>query len=138
MQIHEIKLKNFRLFADFTCKFDPRLTVLVAENGGGKSAILDGICIAFGPYLAQFQPDQVRPIFKSDVRTHITNRFLGKIQKHYPTLIATQAAITGLYVDFFGPLIWSLRVEDDLIELKPDDTGSLEAAVKDLKPPPDP
>lgn len=44
--IDELRLTNFRKFPEIEISFDPRLTVLVSENGGGKTAILDGVAIA--------------------------------------------------------------------------------------------
>lgn len=44
--IDHLRLRNFRKFADIEIDFDPKLTVLVSENGGGKTAILDGIVVA--------------------------------------------------------------------------------------------
>ncbi len=45
MHLSKIKLNNFRCFESLEVPLHPRLTVLVAENGGGKTAVLDGIAI---------------------------------------------------------------------------------------------
>ena len=45
MQLKNVTLSNFRCFKHLELKLHPRITVLVAENGGGKTAILDGIAI---------------------------------------------------------------------------------------------
>lgn len=50
-RIHRLELLNFRAFADLTIEFDPRLTVLVAENGGGKSTVLDAIAMSLHPFV---------------------------------------------------------------------------------------
>src|SRR5450432_424613 len=44
--IRKLTLKNYRCFQELTVSFHERLTVLVAPNGGGKTAILDGIAVA--------------------------------------------------------------------------------------------
>jgi predicted ATP-binding protein involved in virulence len=41
-----LELENFRLFDRFALDFHPRLTVLVAPNGGGKTAVLDAVAVA--------------------------------------------------------------------------------------------
>ncbi|HFI9481070.1 TPA: AAA family ATPase, partial [Escherichia coli] len=41
MKIANIRLTNFRCFDEFSVDFDPRLTVLIARNGRGKSTLLD-------------------------------------------------------------------------------------------------
>jgi len=51
MHLKTVELKNFRCFKDLRIDLHPRLTVLVAENGEGKTAILDGIAIGLSPVL---------------------------------------------------------------------------------------
>lgn len=51
MHLNKITLNNFRCFEHLDLDLHPRLTVLVAENGGGKTAILDGIAIGLSPVL---------------------------------------------------------------------------------------
>lgn len=52
MYVEQLHLQNFRCYEDFTIGFSPRLTVIVAENGKGKTAILDALAIAMTPYLS--------------------------------------------------------------------------------------
>ena len=51
MHLKNVILNNFRCFEKLDLALHPRLTVLVAENGGGKTAILDGIAIGLSPIL---------------------------------------------------------------------------------------
>jgi len=51
MHLKTVDLRNFRCFKDLRIDLHPRLTVLVAENGDGKTAILDGIAIGLSPIL---------------------------------------------------------------------------------------
>jgi len=51
MHLKKVTLKNFRCFEKLDIDLHPQLTVLVAENGGGKTAILDGIAIGLSPVL---------------------------------------------------------------------------------------
>jgi predicted ATP-binding protein involved in virulence len=44
--LNRLTLRNFRSFEEITLDLDPSLTLLVAENGGGKTAMLDGIALA--------------------------------------------------------------------------------------------
>lgn len=56
MKIKSLHLKNFRCFEDFEIEFNTGdenhggMTVLVAKNGEGKTAILDAINVAWGPF----------------------------------------------------------------------------------------
>lgn len=43
MKLKKVIFKNYRCFEDLEIELDPRLTVIVGDNGAGKSAILDGI-----------------------------------------------------------------------------------------------
>lgn len=53
MKLERMHLLNFRCFEDLTIEFHDRLTVIVAENGTGKTALLDAIAIGFGRYLSK-------------------------------------------------------------------------------------
>jgi len=48
MKLDRIHLQNFRCFEHLLVSFHPKLTVIVAENGTGKTAILDAIATGFG------------------------------------------------------------------------------------------
>lgn len=61
MRLHTLELRNFRCFADLKLDLHPNLTLLVAENGQGKSTVLDAIRIALWPYVNSF--DLARKVF---------------------------------------------------------------------------
>lgn len=54
MKLSKLRLENFRCFADMELELHPKLTVLAAENGQGKSTLLDAIRIALWPYVSRF------------------------------------------------------------------------------------
>lgn len=49
MYLRELRLKNFRSFDDLILPFQKDLTVLVGENNGGKSNLIDGIRLVTTP-----------------------------------------------------------------------------------------
>ena len=49
MQLKNLELRNFRSFKSDTVTFDSRLTVLVGENNGGKSNIIDALRLVSPP-----------------------------------------------------------------------------------------
>jgi len=51
-RIDKLELQNFRLFRELSITFHPELTVLVAPNGGGKTAILDALAAALHKFVA--------------------------------------------------------------------------------------
>lgn len=54
MRIDQITLKNYRCFYALRVDFHPRLTVLVAPNGQGKTTVLDAVKVALWPFVAGF------------------------------------------------------------------------------------
>ncbi|MCZ2498905.1 AAA family ATPase [Xylophilus sp. Kf1] len=54
MRIDSINIKNFRCFEALHVRFDPKITVIVAPNGQGKSSLLDAIKVALWPFVAGF------------------------------------------------------------------------------------
>lgn len=57
INLESLHLENFRCFQDLNIKFDERLTVFIAENGGGKTAILDAIAEGLKIFLATLKVD---------------------------------------------------------------------------------
>lgn len=70
MKIERMHLKNFRCFDELTINFDKRLTVIIAENGAGKTAILDAIAIGFGRYLTKLPGVSGRTSKEVDIRVN--------------------------------------------------------------------
>ncbi|WP_462372319.1 AAA family ATPase, partial [Phascolarctobacterium succinatutens] len=98
MQIERLRLKNFRCYDELDIDFEPRLTVIVGENGKGKTAIFDALAIALEPYLRSFDasgrqitPQDVRrvPVYKKDMR-HIDG-----MECHYPVEIKLEGEVYG-------------------------------------------
>lgn len=73
MKLKEIRLKNFRCYEDLTVPLHEQLTVLVAPNGQGKTAILDAISIALWDFVKKFDLAKPSPAYnigisKNDIR----------------------------------------------------------------------
>lgn len=51
VRLKKVILRDFRCFENLEIELHPRLTVLVGENGAGKTAVLDGIASALSPVL---------------------------------------------------------------------------------------
>lgn len=54
MKLNVLRLENFRSFAELEVPLHEQMTVIVAENGQGKSTLLDAIRIALWPYVSSF------------------------------------------------------------------------------------
>ncbi len=53
-KIKNLRVKNFRLIDDLEINFNQDLNVIIANNGAGKTTVLDAITIAFGEMLTKF------------------------------------------------------------------------------------
>ncbi len=72
MRIDRLEIKNFKKFSDFTIDLHPQFTLLVGDNGTGKTTILDALAIAAGIWLVN-SPDTTlnnsrRNILSSEIR----------------------------------------------------------------------
>lgn len=51
MKLRQVAFDNFRMWEHFALELGPRLTLLLGENGSGKTALLDGIAVGLGEIL---------------------------------------------------------------------------------------
>ena len=98
MQIDRLKLKNFRCYDTLEIDFDPKLTVIVGENGKGKTAIFDALAIALEPYLRCFGMEG-RHISAKDVRRVPIYQKDGKhieaMRSQYPVEVSISGHVHG-------------------------------------------
>ena len=100
MYISRLCLQNYRCYDNFEIDFNKELTVIVAENGKGKTAILDAVAVALGPYLACFDGVKANQISDTDVRQ--TKDTVGRTLEHvlrmksqYPVVIGAEGVVDG-------------------------------------------
>lgn len=68
-RLDRIQLSNFRLFGSLDVELHPRLNVIVALNGGGKTALLDAIALGWAAFVHPLEGRvQAQGILSSDVR----------------------------------------------------------------------
>jgi predicted ATP-binding protein involved in virulence len=53
MRIDRLEVRNFKKFAEQTFELHPQFTLLVGENGSGKTSVLDALAVALGVWLVQ-------------------------------------------------------------------------------------
>jgi predicted ATP-binding protein involved in virulence len=81
--IQKLTLKNYRAFKYLDIEFDPNITVLFAENGGGKSSILHGLSAAL-QFIQPNPPSAAKIIdFNSDIH-NVAHLVSGKIAGYGP------------------------------------------------------
>lgn len=94
MILKKITIKNFRNFDELNLKFDNRLTVIIGNNGAGKSTILDAISIAMGAYLSGYDNIGYFRIKDEDVKENkyvIGDRI--DAQRQFPSTIEAEGMI---------------------------------------------
>lgn len=67
MRISKLHLQNFRCYNELDIDFNKSMTVIVGENGKGKTAILDALAVSLSPYLNAFDI-KGRNMTEKDVR----------------------------------------------------------------------
>lgn len=120
MKLESIRLQNFRLFTDVTCDLHPELTVFIANNGGGKTSILDAIRILFDTYLGAFPSGKGRGIKLVDVRTVVANGELPSKAQAFPVEIHGH----GSLVADAAPISWRRALN----------TAKAGTTIKDARP----
>ncbi|MCL4551937.1 MAG: AAA family ATPase [Candidatus Marsarchaeota archaeon] len=94
LRLDRISLHNFRCFEECTVELHPKLTVLVAENGCGKTAILDAIGIAVGLFVDTVSGLQQNNGFDSgDIR--LVHGEHGEIIHALPTEFLAEGIVIG-------------------------------------------
>lgn len=68
MRIDRIEIRNFKKFSDFTLDLHPQFTLLVGDNGTGKTSLLDALAIAAGVWLVN-APDTTLSTSKRNILT---------------------------------------------------------------------
>lgn len=76
MFIEQLKIKNFKGFSEEFFQFKNHFTVIIGNNGSGKTSILDALAVAAGCYLIPLGDGQKkqRTIHKGEVRVAETQK----------------------------------------------------------------
>ena len=102
LRLHRLHLENYRCFAGLDLSFEPDVTVLFAENGGGKTALLTALAMG----LALLQPQHPKDLDVDAVRD--TRRVRGAGDRWEPAGPCTLewAASIGTQTD----VVWKVTV----------------------------
>lgn len=97
LRIDRVSLTNFRCFRECSIDLHPQLTVLVANNGQGKTAVLDAMAIALGLYVHTLDPDHNQrgdvSFVGGDVRSVRDDQ--GGMKPHTPVSITASGFVDG-------------------------------------------
>jgi len=128
LHLEKLTLRNFRCFEACDVYLDRHLTVLIAENGRGKTAILDAIGIALGLFVDTVSGIRQYPGFeRTDVRR--VRGADGVMAPVVPTELFATGEVDGARID------WSraLQGADGRSRTTTKDAAKLTSAAKRLR-----
>ena len=92
LRIDRLSLRNFRCFAECSLELHPRLTVLAADNAGGKTALLDALRLALNVFdTTMSRSKQGRGFEDTDVR--LVRDAEGRMKEQLPTQFMAEGFI---------------------------------------------
>jgi predicted ATP-binding protein involved in virulence len=128
LRLDQLSLTNFRCFGRCEVDLHPELTALVAENGSGKTAVLDAAAAALSVFVNALYPhERVRGIDRTDVRL-----VSGQEHKMVPCL-PTEYEARGIVLD--APVTWGSTVKTYLDKVRPSKVKfkPLQVAAQDFR-----
>lgn len=99
MNILQLHLQNLKAFADERFRFNPHFTVIIGENGEGKTALLNGVQIALGAYLQCLGKGYYRGIVNDDIR-YVWNPTGKDYEEILPAVVSAQGALSGTEINW--------------------------------------
>ncbi|TKD08379.1 AAA family ATPase [Polyangium fumosum] len=109
MKIHALHIENFRGFEMLDVTFHPSMTVLIGENGAGKTALLEALAVALGALFRSIPGETGRSLRLTDARHRIYEHAgMLDLQPQGPVRVAARGRLDG------QPVRWvrSMRVDD--------------------------
>jgi predicted ATP-binding protein involved in virulence len=94
LRINGIELSNYRCFVRLRVDFHPELTVIAARNGCGKTAILDAVAVALGPFVGAFDEARGAHFAGADVRlARSPGAVPAEMEAQYPLTLEARGII---------------------------------------------
>jgi predicted ATP-binding protein involved in virulence len=94
LRIDQIELSNYRCFPRLRVDFHPKLTVIAARNGWGKTAILDAAAVALGPFVGAFDEAKGAHFTNADVRlVRRSGAVPAEMEAQYPLTLEARGIV---------------------------------------------
>jgi len=117
LRIDRLRLKNFRCFAACEVNLHPTLTILVAENAQGKTALLDALRLALQEFVTTVdRGKQPRGFERSDV--HLKRGVQDEMESQLPTEFQVDGQVDG------EPVSWSRVLGKDSFHARTSTKGT--------------
>lgn len=105
-QLDSLSIRNYRCFKELNIQFNASLTVVVAPNGSGKTAILDAVAVAFRLFVDTIQTREGSLGFDhADIRKQLGSD--GTMYSVLPTSFQASGVINGTALN------WTRSLESD-------------------------
>jgi len=92
MKINKLEIQNFKCIENATIKFNSSMTVLIGDNGTGKTTILDALSFVLGAFLTGIDGTPKRPL-KTTEKRQIHNKDVFVVQ--LPLRTTVQLSLLG-------------------------------------------
>jgi len=93
MKINKIEIQNFKGFENNTFSFNSNMTVLIGDNGKGKTSILDALSFALGTFFIGVDGVPNRPLKQSEKRKVVFSP--SSFETKLPFKITVQHTLLG-------------------------------------------
>ena len=94
--INKLEVCNFRKFESISVSFERQLTVLVGDNGVGKSTLIDAASIALGTLFQKIENAKALGITPDDARGAVIKQGdMFDVQSRYPVTIGADGIVLG-------------------------------------------
>jgi predicted ATP-binding protein involved in virulence len=91
MRIDRLEIENFKKFSKQSFELHPKFTLLVGDNGSGKTSVLDALAVAIGIWQQAAPGSGWRNILQEEIRVHSVS--LGDRRYFEPELPTTILAL---------------------------------------------
>lgn len=106
MQISRLTLVNFRNFEALELSLSPEFTLLLGDNGAGKTAVLEGLAVALGAFVGELRAGPARNLREDEDARRLVFEVGGvpDLQPQWPVRVEAIGTL------FAKPLGWAREV----------------------------
>ncbi len=132
MRLDNLHIENFKKFAAQDIDLHPQFTLLVGENGAGKTTVLDALAVAGGVWLLD-PPDSIlinsgRKIFPTDIRLEpLTKGDRIQFQERRPVIVRATGRIAER-----DQVVWTRQIRADQRNTTNADAADARQIIKEV------